>query len=100
MLQSLYSKDFRLYRHPFRLLLYKNYQELPGEGGFFGEDYFEYKTDPTEEYDKIKTLSNIVKTKFNDLKVYWVSHGDVHIYIVGKIDNGDWIGIYNKLVDV
>ena len=82
------------------LLLYKDYQELPGEGGFFGEDYFEYKTDPPKNYDKIIALSNIIKTKFNHLKVYWVSHGDVHIYIVGKIDNGDWIGIYNKLIDV
>jgi len=82
------------------LLLYKDYEELPGEGGFFGENYFEYKNDPPEEYDKIITLSNIVKNKFNDIKVYWVSHGDVHIYIVGKIDTGDWIGIYNKLIDV
>ena len=85
------------------LLLYKDYEEVPGEGGFFGENYRLYKIDKSEtpkDYDKIITLSNIVKTKFKDIKVYWVSHGDVHIYIVGKVDTGDWIGIYNKLIDV
>lgn len=82
------------------LLLYKDYEEVPGEGGFFGENYQLYRSDPPKEYNKIITLSNIVKTKFKDIKVYWVSHGDVHIYIVGKVDTGDWIGIYNKLIDV
>ncbi len=53
-------------------------------------------TFPAQEFsfilEKIKPYIT-VEREYYYLKI-------VHIYIVGKVDTGDWIGIYNKLIDV
>ena len=78
--------------------VYNDYEYLPGEGGFFGEDCPEYKEASYEEYRKIiLRLSNIIKTRFKDIKIYWIGDGEIDVYIVGKIETGDWIGIRSRL---
>ena len=76
---------------------YDDYGYLAG-GGFFGEDWPEYKELPVERYKKIQKLSNIVKTRFKDKKIYWIGDGEIDVYIVGKIETGDWIGIRSRLM--
>ena len=36
-------------------------------------------------------LSHIVKTRFQDIKIYWIGDVEIDIYIVGKIETGDWV---------
>jgi len=77
---------------------YDDYEYLPGEGGFFGEDWPEYKEVSYEEYRKILLkISNIIKARFKDIKIYWIGDCEIDVYIVGKIDTGDWIGIRSRL---
>ncbi|MBV6622240.1 MAG: hypothetical protein KI793_04665 [Rivularia sp. (in: Bacteria)] len=77
---------------------YDDYEYLPGEGGFFGEDCPEYKEVSYEEYREILLkISNTIKTHFKDIKIYWIGDCEIDVYIVGKIETGDWIGIRSRL---
>ncbi len=68
-----------------------------GTEGFFGENDEDDENNYSESYNRNQRLSNIVKNHFKDIKIYWVGDVEVHIYIVGKIETGDWVGIHNKL---
>ncbi len=68
-----------------------------GGEGFFGENDEDIKKDYPEEYKRIQRLSNIIKTRFKDIKIYWIGDGEIDVYIVGKIETGDWIGIRSRL---
>jgi hypothetical protein len=69
-----------------------------GGEGFFGENDEDIKKDYPEEYKKNQRLSNIIKTRFKDIKIYWIGDGEIDVYIVGKIETGDWIGIRSRLM--
>jgi len=72
---------------------FSNYQGAFGREGFFGEnDDYHNKSFPGRE-ETNKKISNIVKTRFNDIKIYWIGDAAIDVYIIGKIDTGDWIGI-------
>ena len=76
---------------------YDNYEFSFGREGFFGEnDDYENESFPERE-EMNKKISNIIKTCFNDIKIYWVSYGEVDVYVIGRIETGDWIGINTKL---
>ncbi|MEM9925186.1 MAG: nuclease A inhibitor family protein [Cyanobacteria bacterium P01_D01_bin.50] len=79
---------------------YNDYKHLPREGGFFGEDCQEYKDNFFDRDRNIQKLSNIVKTRFKDIKIYWIGDGLIDVYIVGKIETGDWIGIRTRLLHI
>ncbi len=77
---------------------YSDYEDGDfGTEGFFGENDEDDKINYPESYNRNQRLSNIVKTRFKDIKVYWVGDVEIEIYIIGKIETGDWVGIYNKL---
>ena len=69
-----------------------------GGEGFFGENDEDDEINYPEIYQKHQRLSNIVKTRFKDIKIYWIGDGEIDVYIVGKIETGDWIGIRSRLM--
>ncbi|MGB3641321.1 MAG: pentapeptide repeat-containing protein [Rivularia sp. (in: cyanobacteria)] len=78
---------------------FSNYERAFGREGFFGENNDDYQNkDFPEREETNKRLSNIIKTRFNDIKIYWLSDVEVDVYIIGKIETGDWIGINTKLI--
>ena len=77
---------------------FSDYEGAFGREGFFGEnDDYQNESYPERE-EAIKRLSNIIKTRLGDIKIYWLSDVEVDVYIIGKIDSGDWIGINTKLI--
>ena len=76
---------------------FSDYEQAFGKEGFFGENDDYQNEDSLERQETNKKLSNIIKTRFNDIKIYWLSDVEVDVYIIGKIETGDWIGINTKL---
>ncbi|BAY82917.1 pentapeptide repeat family protein [Calothrix parasitica NIES-267] len=78
---------------------YNDYEDGDfGGEGFFGENDEDSEMNSPEEYKKLKRLSNIIKTRFKYIKIYWIGHyGQIDVYIVGKIETGDWVGIRSRL---
>ena len=77
---------------------FSDYEQAFGKEGFFGENDDYQNEDSLERQETNKKLSNIIKTRFNDIKIYWLSDVEVDVYIIGKIETGDWIGINTKLI--
>ena len=87
-----------LLKSSYMMHFYSDYEDGDfGTEGFFGENDEDDKINYPESYNRNQRLSNIVKNHFKDIKIYWVGDVQVQIYIVGKIETGDWVGIYNKL---
>ncbi|BAY82918.1 pentapeptide repeat protein [Calothrix parasitica NIES-267] len=77
---------------------YDDYERAFGREGFFGEnDNYENECFPERE-EMNKKISNIIKTRFNDIKIYWIGDVSIDVYIIGKIETGDWIAINTKLI--
>lgn len=86
-----------LLKSSYLISFYDDYERAFGREGFFGEnDDYENVCFPERE-ETNKKISNIIKTRFDDIKIYCVSYGEVDVYIIGKIETGDWIGINTKL---
>lgn len=78
---------------------YNDYEDSDfGGKGFFGENDEDLKKEDSETYKKLQKLSKIIKTRFKDIKIYWIGYGEIDVYIVGKIETGDWIGIRSRLM--
>ena len=68
-----------------------------GKKGFFCEnDDYHNKAFPERE-ETNKKLSNIIKTGFKEIKIYWIGDAAINVYVIGQIDTGDWIGIKTDL---
>ena len=77
---------------------YDDYEDGDFGGAFFEENNEDDKINYPEIYQKHQRLSNIIRTRFKDIKIYWIGDGEIDVYIVGKIETGDWIGIRSRLM--
>lgn len=67
--------------------------------GFFGENDEEfYLQENPEEMQKVRTLSDLIRANLKNLRVYWFNDGEIAFYLIGQTDDGDWLGIYNRLI--
>ena len=87
-----------LLKSSYMMRFFSDYERAFGREGFFGENDDYQNEDSPQRQETNKKLSNIIKTRFNDIKIYWLSDVEVDVYIVGKINTGDWIGINTKLI--
>ena len=76
---------------------YDDYEDADFMGGFFEENNEDDRINYPEIYEKHQRLSNIIKTRFKDIKIYWIGDTEIDVYIFGKIETGDWIGIRSRL---
>ena len=59
----------------------------------------DYAEGEDEDAKKYKNLLKVINEQLSDVRVFKVGQVNIDVYIVGRTNQGDWVGLHTKAVE-